>query len=103
MFGNQNRIKELETANQQWQQWYQSQQMQPQYQPQFQQPIQSAVKKKWKKKQSKRNNSLDSMSFEVKLWIFIILLSIFSVLVIKDWLTEIKTPERVEHKKLKTN
>jgi hypothetical protein len=91
---NQNRIKELEMANQQWQQWYQTQQS-----PQFQ-PFESTVKKK-KKKQIAKSRGTDAMSFEVKLWIAIIILSFFSVLIIKDWLTELKTPDRVE-RKLKT-
>ena len=92
---NQSRIKELEMANQQWQQWYQTQQM-----PQVQQ-VPPSTKKKGKKKQIAKSRGAYAMSFEVKLWIAIIILSFFSVLIIKDWLTDIKTPERVE-RKLKT-
>lgn len=97
---NQNRIKELEMANQQWQQWYQTQQM-PQFQPQPQQysVLQPPVKKKGKKKQIANSRGAKATSFEEKMWITIIILSIFSVLILKDWYTELKnTPDRVERK-----
>jgi hypothetical protein len=94
---NQTRIKELEMANQQWEQWYQTQQS-PQFQP-FQQ-VPPTTKKK-KKKHIAKSRGTGAMSFEQKLWIAIIILSFFSVLIIKDWLTDIKTPDRVE-RKLKT-
>lgn len=98
---NQSRLKELEMANKQWEQWYQNQQ-QAQFQPQFQTMVTTEKKKKKNKQLAKNDIKAKPLSFEQKLWIAIIILSFFSVLIIKDWLTDIKTPERVEQRKLKT-
>lgn len=39
------------------------------------------------------------LSMEGKVWMMVLILSLFSVLIIKNWYTELKTPNRVERKK----
>lgn len=58
--------------------------------PQVQQP-----KKKTKKKTPAKK---DDLSFEAKLWIAIIILSFFSVLIIKDEFTDSNPQKRVEQR-----
>jgi len=85
------KIAELEEANRQWAQWYAMQQLPQSLPPQI--PTQT---KKKKKKAPKNKVNPNPLSNEAKMWFFILLLTVFSILVIKDWLseaTQIKPPK----------
>jgi hypothetical protein len=98
IFGNPNqqRIQQLEEQNRQWQLYYQTQMPPPQLIP----PAPSKAKKKGKKKPQNKVNP-DPLSMEVKMWIFIGIISFFAVIIVKNWITDATTtpPERVEKRK----
>lgn len=89
----QQRIQELEKANEMWQQWYLNQQQKVVI-PQVSTTISQQPKKK--KKAHKPPNKSEPISKEVQMWIIIIILSLFAGLIVKNWYRDAVTIPRKE-------